>query len=340
MFPIHNFISPQRSWKMKSPSKIHFNAHRWLVFTIMFFAALLVTCGVLLGRNTVNAQTCWRDTTCTGPTAAAFPGTWDQYNFSPTSRTVTPVKILNSDTSFLSNYPGTAQLSGNGSQLVFDFGQEVGGILTITYGAAGTGTLGAAFTEAKNFTGENSDSSNGNFHTDGALYASFTTSPELNYTMPVDRLRGGFRYLTLFIANGSSTTEVSIQDITVEIAYAPTWSNLRAYQGYFYSSDDLLNRIWYSGAFTLQTNNIPPSTGRELLGSGWENNQNLDLGTSGESIYVDGSKRDRTVWAGDLAIAVPSILVGTGDAEGVKNTIQVLYNDQVSEKVLILCPLY
>lgn len=45
---------------------------------------------------------------------------------------------------------------------------------------------------------------------------------------------------------------------------------------------------------------------------------------------VDGSKRDRTVWAGDLAIALPSIFVSTGDDDGVKNGLEVLYNDQVS----------
>ena len=60
------------------------------------------------------------------------------------------------------------------------------------------------------------------------------------------------------------------------------------------------------------------------------NNQDLDLGTTDPTIYVDGSKRDRTVWAGDLAIAVPSILISTGDADGVRSTLEVLYNDQVS----------
>ena len=56
----------------------------------------------------------------------------------------------------------------------------------------------------------------------------------------------------------------------------------------------------------------------------------MDLGTSDPTIDVDGSKRDRTVWAGGLAIAVPSILVSAGDMDGVRNTLQVFYNDQVS----------
>lgn len=57
--------------------------------------------------------------------------------------------------------------------------------------------------------------------------------------------------------------------------------------------------------------------------------ENLDLRTSGPTIYVDGSKRDRTVWPGNLGIAVPSMLVSTGDADSIRNTLQVLFNDQV-----------
>jgi hypothetical protein len=155
--------------------------------------------------------------------------------------------------------------------------------------------------------------------------------------MPDAMLRGGFRYMTLF-SEASTNISINVLNVTCEIAYQPAWSNLRAYQGYFYSSDDLLNQIWYSGAYTLQTNAIHPATGRAfpILNEGWMNNQGLDLGTIDHTIYVDGSKRDRTVWAGDLLIAVPSILVSTGDADGVRNTLEVLYNDQVSNSTAII----
>lgn len=206
----------------------------------------------------------------------------------------------------------------------------MGGIVTVTYAAQGTGSLGLAFTEAKNWTGAWSDSSNGSFNPDGALITDITTTAESNYTMPDPKLRGGFRYLTLF-SETSSSLAIVIQEITIEISYQPAWSNLRAYQGYFYSSDDLLNRIWYSGAYTLQTNSVPPTSGRHwpILGGGWLNDQQLDLGTNGDTVYVDGSKRDRTVWPGDLGIALPSIFVSTGDWAGVVNTLNVLYDDQV-----------
>ena len=319
---------------MKSHLKDCFFADRWLVLTIMFFAALLVTLAATLSQNSVQAASCWRDTTCTGPTQPAFPGQWERYNYSPSSRTVRPARILGPDTSYLANYPGSAQLKGNGSQLIFDFGKEVGGIVTVTYSATGSGSLGLAFTEAKNWTGEWSDSSNGSFNPDGALYANVNTTEESNYTMPDAKMRGGFRYLTLFAvaSNQNNTVDINLLNVTLEISFQPAWPNLQAYGGYFYSNDDLINRIWWAGAYTLQTNAIPPSSGRAfpILGYGWMNDENLNLGTSGSTIYVDGSKRDRTVWAGDLAIAVPSILISTGDDDGVKNGLQVLYNDQVS----------
>ena len=307
-------------------------ANRWLVLSVMLFAAVLISFWALLTHSSVSAQSCWRDTTCTGATRPAFPGPWERYNYSPNSRTVRPARIFNSDTSFLANWPGSSQLRGNGSQLIFDFGKEVGGIVTVTYSATGSGSLGMAFTEARNWTGEWSDSSNGSFNPDGALYANITTTTKSNYTMPDAKMRGGFRYLTLFaVANYNSDIDVDILDIALEISFQPAWPNLQAYGGYFYSDDDLINRIWWAGAYSLQLNAIPPTSGRAfpILGSGWMNDDNLNLGTSGSTINVDGAKRDRTLWAGDLAIAIPSILLSTG-GDGVENSLQVLYNDQVN----------
>ncbi|KAG0645465.1 hypothetical protein D0Z07_8685 [Hyphodiscus hymeniophilus] len=297
----------------------------------MFLITTLIALSVVLTRSCAAAQSCWRNTVCTGATQPAFPGHWESYNYSPTSRTVQPTRILKHDKSFLANYPGIAQLNGNGSQLIFDFGKEVGGIITVSYSASGSGTLGLAFTEAKNWTGQASDSSSGTFRTDGALSATITTTNKSSYTMPDNKMRGGFRYLTLF-ALANKNIDIQILNITLELSFQPAWSNLQAYGGYFYSNDDLLNKVWWSGAYTLQTNAIPPTSGRHvpILGSGWLNDMNLNLGTSGSTIYVDGAKRDRTVWSGDLAIAVPSILQSTGDSVGVKNALLVLYNDQAT----------
>ncbi|KAH8887556.1 bacterial alpha-L-rhamnosidase domain protein [Thozetella sp. PMI_491] len=284
----------------------------------------------LLYSHLVAAGSCWRDTPCSSITDAVFPGPWDSNIYAPKSRSVTPTSILSLDTgAVVSSYPGPANLKGNGSALVFDFGIEVGGVVTIRYTVTGTGSgaLGLAFTEAKDWIGEWSDDSNGSqAGRDGAIYSNFTGPGEVVYAMPDEKLRGGFRYLTLFLM--SQAAAATIDDVSLEIGFQPTWSNLRAYQGYFHSNDDELNKIWYSGAYTVQTNAVPVDTGRQakpFLTTGWANNGTLG---PGNTIIVDGAKRDRAVWPGDMGVAVPATFVSIGDLESVKNALQVMYDYQ------------
>jgi hypothetical protein len=273
---------------------------------------------------------CWQGSDCTGPLEPSFSGPWEANTYSPASRTLAPVSILDSSNNVVSSYPGDSNLIGDDALLVFDFGQEVGGIVTLNYTASGDGTLGLAFTEAQNFTGSTSDSSNGGSGTDGFQYQniSSTSAADGTYTLPLANLRGGFRYLTLFNIAGSSPLSVNITGIELEIAYQPTWSNLQAYGGYFHSSDSLLNRIWYACTYTVQTNTVPANTGRvwPAPSSGWFNNAVL---SNSSSVVVDGAKRDRAIWSGDLGISIPSVLIGTGDLESVQNTLTAVYSNQV-----------
>ena len=270
---------------------------------------------------------CWRDYPCTGPAEAAFPGTWDENNYAPTSRNISPVSSLVWPHLTSVPYAEVQTISGNGSLVTYDFGKEVGGIVRFSYTNTGVGTLGIAFTESKKFVGYVSDSSNGLFNgSDLWLNATLTGEPG-EYVMPDEALRGGFRYMTLWLSTDSSATSFCASNITVELDFQPTWSNLRAYQGYFHCSDDLLNRIWYAGAYTLQSNAVPTNTGRQvpMLWYNWANNATLG---PGNSIIVDGAKRDRAVWPGDMDIAVPSAFVSTGDLESVRNALQVMYDYQ------------
>jgi hypothetical protein len=73
-------------------------------------------------------------------------------------------------------------------------------------------------------------------------------------------------------------------------------------------TDDLLNRIWYAGAYTNQICTIDPHYGNALIhifqinssvsdaiNVTWYTNYTI---TEGSSALVDGAKRDRIVWAG------------------------------------------
>jgi hypothetical protein len=296
------------------------------VFLCLFFYLSLVS------------SQCWRNVSCDGPKSSAFPGPWESNIYSPDSRTVVPTQILNWPNLDPSPFTSATQLHGNGSKITLDFGKEVGGIVTLEFTSSSNGSLGLAFSESKNYIGEWSDSSNGAFKgPDGAIYSNFTAGNS-SYTMPDVSLRGGFRYLTLFLitnnssnssssSSSSSSTTVTLKNATIELSFAPTWSNLRAYQGYFDSSSPLLNKIWYAGAYTVQTNTVPTDTGRQVpfLTHGWANNASLG---PGDTIIVDGAKRDRAVWPGDMGIAVPATFVSLGDLTSVKNALQVMYNTQ------------
>ncbi|KAF2164440.1 glycoside hydrolase family 78 protein [Zasmidium cellare ATCC 36951] len=255
-----------------------------------------------------------------GLTRASFRGPWDKNNLSPWSRQVEPVRVLNEQHKVIQGYghgPRITLSNRTKSMVVCDFGKEVGGVLSVNYSASGSGKLGVAFTEALNFTGPVSDNSNGGTGSDGALYADISAPKATSgsYTTPYEKMRGGFRYAIVFIET-NGTLDVTITGVAVYISFQPNWSNLRAYGGYFDSSDELLNRIWYASAYTIQTTTIPPHTGRVWPNpaDGWLNN--ADLQVNGTSVLVDGAKRDRAVWAGDLGIA------------SARNAVQVLYDFQ------------
>lgn len=247
--------------------------------------------GLALGKG------CWRNTPCDEVKHPSFRGKWESNIFAPSSRTVTPVSVFDLDTrERLSSWPGEVTLRNREKGIYFDFGSEVGGVVTIDYEVLSVsykGAIALAFTEATDWLGPVSDSSSGDYgREDGALRASFFIPGNHTYVMPDKKLRGGFRYMTLAVHGKGAS--VRVMNISLEISFQPTWSNLRAYRGYFHSSDDLLNKIWYSCAYTLQLSAIHPDTGRAwpFPGKGWHNNGNIG---PGYTINTDGAKRDRTV---------------------------------------------
>ena len=116
------------------------------------------------------------------------------------------------------------------------------------------------------------------------------------WTQPSAQLRGGFRYLTI-VSNDDDP--IGISNVTCYISFMPHVEDLQAYSGYFYAQDpafhdrDFLTKLWYSGAYTVQTNVVPLHTGRQVSfvqPPGWQND--ATAGVAGP-IIVDGAKRDR-----------------------------------------------
>ena len=158
-----------------------------------------------------------------------------------------------------------------------------------------------------------------------ATERSWSTSPgTTDYTTPIALQRGGFRFLTLFLDSGGP---VDVSGVSVHYTAAPTMADPSAYANYFHSSDELLNRIWYAGAYTVQTNTIDPTQGRiwPAPDALWSN---TGVVGAGDTILTDGAKRDRTVWPGDLGIALPAAYASTGDTVSTRNALTTMYDKQ------------
>lgn len=72
-----------------------------------------------------------------------------------------------------------------------------------------------------------------------------------NYTTDSDHERGGFRYLTLV---HNTTGSIAVESVSVYFTAMPHYEEdqIANYTGYFHCDDELLNRIWYAGAYTNQ----------------------------------------------------------------------------------------
>ncbi|MET7990820.1 alpha-L-rhamnosidase C-terminal domain-containing protein [Amycolatopsis sp. NPDC005232] len=119
---------------------------------------------------------------------------------------------------------------------------------------------------------------------------------------------GGFRFALLTV---SSPGSVSLSSLGVNFqAFRATPAD---YQGWFLSSDDQLNRMWYSGAYTLQMNMKAPG-----------------LNSLPDARIYDGAKRDRSVWTGDLLVQIPTLLTSLGNAGApyVKSSLDTLVATQ------------
>jgi hypothetical protein len=77
--------------------------------------------------------------------------------------------------------------------------------------------------------------------------------------------RIGQKYLGFDVLDTETSPAVTVSAIWVNCSAFPSQPNGWAYTGYFDSSSSLLNRIWYSGAWTLQLSTLKPDEGGSLI---------------------------------------------------------------------------
>ncbi|KAI5888942.1 Six-hairpin glycosidase [Schizophyllum commune H4-8] len=282
-------------------------------------------------------------------TASAPSGPWDDFNYAPSTRTVSPIAIykyegnVQNPEGLLGSDAQSATLNGAGAWIAVDFGKEVGGVISVNIDseASSDASLALTFTESPLFVNpllsDDSSISAPNMSVDGALSVSGPLAEGL-WTQPVASQRGGFRYLTISLTTGET---VALSNVSCAITFMPHVEDLRDYSGYFYAPDpegedeDLLTKIWYSGAYTIQTNIIAADEGRvQVYGGGWRNNGTI---ASASPVIVDGAKRDRTVWPGDMGIAGPAAFVALNDLVSVRNSLDEIFSLQDSSSGGLPC---
>ena len=149
--------------------------------------------------------------------------------------------------------------------------------------------------------------------TDGSRADNFTLTAATGGTTvgnAVTAVRGGERFQVIQLTTPGVVT-LSGLGITVKFDnVGPS-----AYSGHFLSSDDTLNKIWYAGVYTAQTNGIPPGG---VCG-------NVTTCSTTPAI-LDGAKRDRRVWSGDLSVEgrtmFDSLGFGANGSDYIKYSIQ------------------
>jgi alpha-L-rhamnosidase len=126
----------------------------------------------------------------------------------------------------------------------------------------------------------------------------FPVSGAASLTSP--EIQGGERYELLTLAQPGTVTLTS-----ASVEFTPFLGTPSTYAGYFLSGSDLLNRIWYAGTYTANLVQAVPGT------PGYIPTAPDDL-----PVILDGAKRDRAVWAGDLNVTGRTLLDAFGQTGG------------------------
>lgn len=200
---------------------------------------------------------------------------WDKYILAPFSRTIVPLIYLNQQGNNSANpvvFP--ILLDATNSSILFDFEREVGGEISFVTGECTSTVLQLAFSESILYV-NTGDNSNGGSGSDGLLTLPVTANT--NISAPARFLRGGFRYIKMILTSGGMC---QITQFNLFFTATPLMADLRNYSNHFWCSDDLINRIWYSGAYTAQLSIINPNQGRvwPAPSTGWNNSATVGTG--------------------------------------------------------------
>lgn len=177
----------------------------------------------------------------------------------------------------------------HGARIVVDFGALVSGYVELRVRAASGAPVRLSYAESRSRLGLEGDASP---NPEDFFYRGRTLAPEDDpdgrfdvfappasaATLTSPGLRGAQRFVAITLDGPGSVT---LESLRVRQTNYPG-----AYDGYFLSNDETLTRAWFASAYGLNL-----STVRDLRAT-----------RPGAWVVVDGPKRDRVAYAGDLEL--------------------------------------
>ena len=149
--------------------------------------------------------------------------------------------------------PAVPVLTGPAS-IILDYGHEVGGYPNFTVtSASGSPTLEAGYSETKTQISPTGDGVSPWASGDPNRYDTYTVAGPGVITN--SQIQGGERYEQITL---TSPGTVSLSAAGID--YTPYIPQKTASSGYFLSSSDQLNQLWYDGSYTAQLNQLPVGT--------------------------------------------------------------------------------
>ncbi|ANZ74941.1 BA75_03308T0 [Komagataella pastoris] len=244
--------------------------------------------------------------------ASPNEGEWNKNKFSPSSRRVHAQKIHrvegnteNVENLLVQDTSKIAVLHGSDTAVTLDFGFNTCGLIQIEFDNDNDDGkhIELSFSESKQFIDKTTSDRSMDFLMEDLTLKVLCKG---TYEMPWVSQRGAFRYLTLWTHDESRS--ISIKSISTYMTCMPSLGDdLSNYSGYFHSSDQFANSLWYAGAYTIQLATIPVDSGRRhsviMPRTGWFNDALAGLKDASE-ILTDGARRDRSVWSGDRSVSL------------------------------------
>ena len=228
-----------------------------------------------LSRQGIPASGAWRSYVRDSSSPWVYPIGVTEANIRPGNTIEDPNGLAapgGGSTTFRSDGP-------DGPFAIVDLGRLTGGRVQISIGAISGAPIRLAYAEARRFLGPGGDvstESQGRNDDPSSRTDELAVGPGI-YTLP--GIRGAERYVRIELGGAGSA---SIDYIRVEVNHLRPKAG--DYIGHFLSSDALLNRIWFSGAYTLNVGTYgDPNRGNKFA-------------------VTDGAKHDRLVWLGDIPI--------------------------------------